>query len=175
MAAKKTPNDSSGMGERIRTLMTERSLNQQDVEQAIGASRGFLSRIISGKRGQKISPEYLTSIASVLRVSTNYLRWGGELDEAAIMTPVAGLSPRLEDIAGYREAEFEVIRQNPAIPFAVFEDARQTRVPRPPAKITAEYLGGLVHFLASSFATVDQTDAVKATLGKTTRSKTVRR
>jgi transcriptional regulator with XRE-family HTH domain len=111
MASRKTPPDSLGMGKRIRDAMTKEGLTQKALEEAIGASRGYLSRIISGSRGQKISPEYLTSLASVLRVSPNFLRWGTEIDHAAIMTPSAGLSPRLDEIEGYREAEFEVIRK----------------------------------------------------------------
>ncbi len=175
MATQKTPTDSSGMGKRLQQLMTDRGMNQQQLENAIGASRGYLSRIISGSRGQKISPEYLTSLSSVLRCTPNFLRWGIEIDEDAIMTPAAGLSRRLEEIPGYREAEFEVIRKHPEIPFAIFEAARSSRMGAAPESISPDYLGGLVRFLASSHAAIDQTDAVKSTLDKTDRTKSVRR
>jgi transcriptional regulator with XRE-family HTH domain len=174
MAAKKSPNDSSGMAKRLRELMAAKGYNQQQLENAIGASKGYLSRLINEKRGQKISPEYLTSLASVLDVTPNYLRWGVELEEGAIMTPAAGLSPRIEELPGYREAEFAAIRQHPDIPFHIFEEARQARFVRPPQTVTEKYLSELVRFLASSSHGVDQTDAVKSTLDKTTRTKTGR-
>jgi transcriptional regulator with XRE-family HTH domain len=174
MASRKTRNDSAGMGKRLEQLLLERGYTQARLEKEIGASQGYLSRIVKGSRGQKISPEYLTSIASVLQVTPNFLRWGTEIEEGAIMTPTAGLSPRLEDIAGYREAEFEVIRKNPTVAFQIFESARQARMSPPPERITEEYLTGLVRFLASSRAAIDQTETVKSTLGKTGVTKSVR-
>ncbi len=159
------------MAQRLKDLLTARGYTQARLEKEIGASQGYLSRIVKGERGQKISPEYLTSIASVLQVTPNFLRWGAELDEGAIMTPAAGLSPKLEEIEGYREAEYEVIRKNPDVPFSVFESARLARMSPPPERIDEEYLGGLVSFLASTRATVSDSDVAR----ETTRTKSVRR
>jgi transcriptional regulator with XRE-family HTH domain len=167
------PVDATGMGKRLRELMVERGFTQQRLERAIGASSGYLSRIIKGTRGQKISPEYLTSLASALETTPSYLRWGKEVADGSIMTPSAGLSPSLQEIPGYREAEFAAIRNNPDIPFAVFEGARLSRISPPQDHITAEYLSEFVRFLASTMR--DETAAVKEPVQKGVRAKTVRR
>lgn len=163
------------MGKRIAELLLARKYTQARLEQEIGASQGYLSRIVRGQKGQKISPEYLTSIASVLQVTPNFLRWGTEIDEGSIMTPIAGLSPQLEEVPGYREAEFEVIRKHPDVPFQVFESARKSRMNPPPERITEEYLDGLVRFLASSRAAIVDASTDKSALAKTGVTKSGRR
>ncbi len=164
MATKKADPSITSMGARIEELMTARGFTQLKLESAIGASRGYLSRIISGERGQKISPEYLRGLATALETTENYIRYGKEVPASAIMTPTAGLSPRLDEIDGYREAEFVVARENPEVPFEIFESARMCRMQPVPSEITKVYLEGLVKFLASSRSGIDMTEKVRSTL-----------
>lgn len=137
------------MGERIEARMTELGLNQMQVEKAMGVSRGYLSRIISGQRGKNPSHDYLHSMASILGTTPNYLKHGKTTpEESIITTPKAGLPPRFDEIRGYRQAEFEVVRLEPSIPFHVFERARASRLTSPPTQMEVSYLRDFVKFLA---------------------------
>lgn len=77
-------------GQRIQKLRRERGYTNEVLAEKAGISSRFLSDIERGEKG--ISTETLQGISTALRVTTDYLLYGSELDSKAIEESIAGFN-----------------------------------------------------------------------------------
>jgi transcriptional regulator with XRE-family HTH domain len=83
------------VGNRIREIREEMEINQEQLAERAGLSKGFLSDVENGKRN--IGSENLLKIANVLGASVDYLL-RGEVTESASVEPVV-IPPELSQAA----------------------------------------------------------------------------
>jgi transcriptional regulator with XRE-family HTH domain len=83
------------VGDRIREIREEMEINQEQLAERAGLSKGFLSDVENGKRN--IGSENLLKIANVLGASVDYLL-RGEVTESASVEPVV-IPPELSQAA----------------------------------------------------------------------------
>jgi len=149
------------LAERVRRERESRGLSRQQLEQLAGLSTGYISRLESGERGKKsITNRTVQRIAQALEVSPGYLTTGTDVPDPGRHIPVLGRP--LESVPGYRDAEFAVARLEPDIPVEFFQQARQTRFPVAPERVSVPYLRALVRFLASADG-FEESDQIRTT------------
>src|SRR5580704_7104581 len=90
------------VGDRIREIREEMRMNQDQLAERAGLSKGFLSDVENNKRN--ISSENLLKIANVLGASVDYLL-RGEVTEAANPEPVI-IPPELSQAAEELELSY---------------------------------------------------------------------
>ena len=83
-------------GDRIRAIREELRWTQDQLAEATGISKGFLSDVENNKRN--VSSEYLLKIANALGASVDYLL-RGEGKESFSREPVV-IPPELSEVAG---------------------------------------------------------------------------
>lgn len=82
------------LGDRIRAALAARGINQTELERRAGFSRGYVSRLLDGKRGGKrTSHTAVSAIAIALNVRPEWLSTGDEpMDaEGTLSIPLPGL------------------------------------------------------------------------------------
>jgi transcriptional regulator with XRE-family HTH domain len=90
------------VGERIREVREELQMNQEQLAERAGLSKGFLSDVENNKRN--IGSENLLKIANVLGASVDYLL-RGEVSESAGTEPVV-IPPELSQAAEELELSY---------------------------------------------------------------------
>src|ERR1700722_2640470 len=90
------------VGDRIREIREEMRMNQEQLAERAGLSKGFLSDVENNKRN--ISSENLLKIANVLGASVDYLL-RGEVTETANPEPVI-IPPELSQAAEELELSY---------------------------------------------------------------------
>lgn len=83
------------VGDRIRQIREDMEINQEQLAERAGLSKGFLSDVENGKRN--IASENLLKVANVLGASVDYLL-RGEVTESARNEPVV-IPPELAQAA----------------------------------------------------------------------------
>lgn len=114
-----------------------RGKTQQQIEQASGLGRGYLTRLLSGERGKRpLSVDMIRRLAGALEVPFEEL--AAELAPGARLPVTQGLTPTLAQSAGYSDAEFLAGRMAPKLDFACFKWVRDIRLPGAPVVVTPE-------------------------------------
>lgn len=78
---------SGSVGSRVRAIREGLGISQQELERRSGVSRGYVSRLEGGKRGDSISHEQLTALARGLGVDAQELQTMHGYATATRMTP----------------------------------------------------------------------------------------
>jgi len=134
------------ISDRILAALVKKGWTQEQLEIEARFGQGYLTRLLKGRQ-KRILPRTLQRIETALDLPGGALVAG--LDVGDEMGLAGSLGSRaLQQIEGYSDAEFQVARLEPRIPFEVFLEARRTRLPTPPALVTVDFLRAYVKFLA---------------------------
>lgn len=74
----------STLGSRIEQARKAKGLSKRKLEEAIGVSQGYLSRLTSGERGERISDHTLRALAKALEVTPDWLSGSAPTSERRI-------------------------------------------------------------------------------------------
>lgn len=130
------------ISDRILAALVKKGWTQEQLEIEARFGQGYLTRLLRGKQ-KRILPRSLQRIEVALDLPSGALIAGLDLNDGAAL---GGRS--LQQVEGYSDAEFQVARLEPQIPFEVFLEARRTRLPTPPALVTVDFLRAYVTFLS---------------------------
>lgn len=130
--------DTSTLTARIQELCEKKGLTFQQLEERAGLSKGALSKL---KKGQAPRLPTLKKIADGLNTTIAALQ--GEQDDQG----ESPTGPRLDRIPGYSSAEFEVARRMKNVDYAIFLEAREARLTKPPPVITVKFLTRFIEAL----------------------------
>lgn len=134
------------ISDRILAALVKKGWTQEQLEIEARFGQGYLTRLLKGRQ-KRILPRTLQRIETALELPSGSLVAGIDLSES--ITPSGDIAGRaLQQIDGYADAEFQVARLEPRIPFEIFLEARRTRLPTPPALITVDFLRAYVKFLS---------------------------
>ena len=131
------------ISDRILAALVKKGWTQEQLEIEARFGQGYLTRLLKGRQ-KRILPRTLQRIETALDLPSGALIAGLEVGDDF---GLAG-SRSLQQIEGYSDAEFQVARLEPRIPFEVFLEARRTRLPTPPVLVTVDFLRAYVKFLA---------------------------
>jgi transcriptional regulator with XRE-family HTH domain len=133
------------IADRILAALVKKGWTQERLEVEARLGQGRLSRLLKGKQ-TRVHVGTMKRLEDALGLAPGSLAAGLNLS-AASAGESSRLSPSLDQIDGYMQAEFQVARLEPQIPFEVFLEARATRWQSPPALITVDFLRNYVRFL----------------------------
>jgi transcriptional regulator with XRE-family HTH domain len=134
------------ISDRILAALVKKGWTQEQLEIEARFGQGYLTRLLKGRQ-KRILPRTLQRIETALDLPSGALVAGLDITDELSFGGALG-SRALQQIEGYPDAEFQVARLEPRIPFEVFLEARRTRLPTPPALITVDFLRAYVKFLA---------------------------
>lgn len=80
------------IGMRVRLLREEYEYTREQLAEMAEISVAFLGKIECGEKG--ISAKTLSSLCRALRVTSDYILFGGKPDETAVQQAIAGLQPQ---------------------------------------------------------------------------------
>lgn len=130
------------ISDRILAALVKKGWTQEQLEIEARFGQGYLTRLLKGRQ-KRILPRTVQRIEVALDLPGGALIAGLDLSD-----DLAFGGRALQQIDGYSDAEFQVARLEPRIPFEVFLEARRTRLPTPPALISVDFLRAYVKFLA---------------------------
>ena len=134
------------IAQRIKTALARKGWTQERLEVEASFGQGYLTRLLKATQ-KRVHARTLQRIEEALGLSAGSLVAGIDMS-AQLPSPSSEPSMSgLEHIPGYAEAEFQVARLEPEIPFEVFVEARKARFRSPPELITVEYLQKTVKYL----------------------------
>jgi transcriptional regulator with XRE-family HTH domain len=109
--AKKQPG--SDFGRRLEEALAEAGLSQNQLQDLAKLGKGYVSRLISGGRGQRMTPKMMFELASVLNVRAQWLFLGeGPKRNTETAMPQSDAPPRevgrtIAQLAGIPDAAIE--------------------------------------------------------------------
>jgi transcriptional regulator with XRE-family HTH domain len=126
------------LADRIRARLRALDWTQQRLEQEAGLSKGYVSRVLSGDKGERTSGAHLSNIARALGVSLEWLLKGGDTP-----APVTVAVPRevSEDPCPKRTRAAAIALED-GIPVEAI--ARVMAMPADPARTTFGWLREMV-------------------------------
>lgn len=132
------------IAQRIKTALVRKGWTQERLEHEGHFGQGYLTRLLKATQ-KRVHTRTLQRIEEALGLPAGSLIAG--IDMSATLPNAEPPTLCLEQIPGYAEAEFQVARLEPRIPFEVFLEARKARFRSPPELITVEYLQKTVTYL----------------------------
>jgi transcriptional regulator with XRE-family HTH domain len=132
------------IAQRIKTALARKGWTQERLELEARFGQGYLTRLLKATQ-KRVHTRTLQRIEEAMGLPAGSLIAG--LDMSAQLPSAEPATLSLEHIPGYAEAEFQVVRLEPEVPFEVFLEARKARFRSPPELITVEYLQKTVKYL----------------------------
>ena len=132
------------VAQRIKTALVRKGWTQERLELEAHFGQGYLTRLLKATQ-KRVHSRTLQRIEEAMGLPGGSLVAG--IDMSAELPSGEPQSPCLEQIPGYAEAEFQVVRLEPSLAFEVFLEARKARFRSPPELITVDYLQKTVIYL----------------------------
>lgn len=129
----------SSFGQRLREAIEASGKKAYIIEKAAGVGKGHTSKLMSGKRGKQPSEDLVRRLSQALGVRQEWLGSG----EGPMRPTPATDPPYLRNRPEWPEALAEALERYPTIPAQFFYDLGDSIVPRAPAKLDWQVLGGL--------------------------------